>query len=52
MQTNVEQLGALERRINVSIPQEKIETEVENRLNDWPVRLNCTGFGPARCPTR
>ena len=52
MQMNVEHLGALERRLNVSIPQEKIETEVESRLKRWRVRLNCMGFGPARCLSR
>ena len=50
MQTNVEQLGALERRINVSIPQEKIQTEVENRLKHLARTVKLHGFRPGKVP--
>ncbi|WON72845.1 trigger factor [Nitrosospira sp. Is2] len=50
MQTNVEQLGALERRINVSIPQEKIQTEVENRLKRLARTAKLHGFRPGKVP--
>lgn len=50
MQTNVEQLGALERRINVSIPQEKIRTEVENRLKRLARTVKLHGFRPGKVP--
>jgi trigger factor len=50
MQTNVEQLGALERRINVSIPQEKIQTEVENRLKRLARTVKLHGFRPGKVP--
>jgi trigger factor len=52
MQTNVEQLGALERRINVSIPQEKIQTEVENRLKRLARTVKLHGFRPGKVPFR
>jgi trigger factor len=50
MQTNVEQLGALERRINVSIPQEKIQSEVENRLKRLARTVKLHGFRPGKVP--
>jgi trigger factor len=50
MQTNVEDLGALERRLNVSIPQEKIETEVESRLKRLARTAKLHGFRPGKVP--
>lgn len=50
MQTNVEDLGALERRLNVSVPQEKIETEVESRLKRLARTAKLHGFRPGKVP--
>ena len=50
MQMNVEHLGALERRLNVSIPQEKIETEVESRLKQLARGAKLPGFRPGKVP--
>ena len=50
MQMNVEHLGALERRLNVSIPQEKIETEVESRLKQLARTAKLHGFRPGKVP--
>ncbi|HKX53619.1 MAG TPA: trigger factor [Nitrosospira sp.] len=52
MQTNVEKLGALERRLNVSVPQEKIETEVENRLKRLARTAKFHGFRPGKVPLK
>jgi trigger factor len=50
MQTNVEHLGALERRLNVSIPQERIQTEVESRLKQLARTAKLHGFRPGKVP--
>lgn len=52
MQTNVEDLGALERRLNVSVPQEKIETEVESRLRRLARTAKLHGFRPGKVPLK
>ena len=52
MQTNVENLGALERRLNVSVPQEKIETEVESRLKRLARTAKFHGFRPGKVPLK
>lgn len=52
MQSNVEDLGALERRLNVSIPHEKIETEVENRLKKLAHTAKIHGFRPGKVPLK
>jgi trigger factor len=52
MQSNVEELGALERRLDVSIPQEKIETEVENRLKRLARTAKIHGFRPGKVPLK
>ncbi|SEL21071.1 trigger factor [Nitrosovibrio tenuis] len=52
MQSNVEELGALERRLDVSIPQEKIETEVESRLKRLARTAKIHGFRPGKVPLK
>ncbi|SHL95967.1 trigger factor [Nitrosospira sp. Nsp11] len=52
MQTNVEDLGALERRLNVSVPQEKIETEIESRLKHLARTAKLPGFRPGKVPLK
>jgi trigger factor len=52
MQSNIEDLGALERRLSVSIPQEKIETEVENRLKKLAQTARIHGFRPGKVPLK
>ncbi|MBA4142176.1 MAG: trigger factor [Nitrosospira sp.] len=52
MQTNVEDLGALERRLNVSVPQENIETEVETRLKHLARTAKLPGFRPGKVPLK
>ncbi|MDE2365834.1 MAG: trigger factor [Betaproteobacteria bacterium] len=52
MQSNVEELGVLERRLDVSIPQGKIETEVENRLKRLARTAKIHGFRPGKVPLK
>lgn len=52
MQSNVEDLGALERRLNVSVPQENIETEVESRLKRLARTAKIHGFRPGKVPLK
>ena len=52
MQSNVETLGPLERRLNVTIPQEKIETEVESRLKRIVRTAKIRGFRSGKVPLK
>lgn len=52
MQSNVENLGALERRLSVSVPHETIETEMENRLKRLARTAKIPGFRPGKVPLR
>lgn len=50
MQVSVESTGALERRLTVQIPAEKIEQEVEKRLRDLSKQVRLSGFRPGKVP--
>lgn len=50
MQTHLENLGTLKRRLDVSLPQEQIETEVENRLKRIARTARLHGFRPGKVP--
>jgi trigger factor len=52
MQSNLETLGPLERRLNVTVPQEKIETEVENRLKRLARTAKIHGFRSGKVPLK
>jgi trigger factor len=52
MQSNLEALGPLERRLNVTIPQEKIETEVESRLKRLARTAKIHGFRSGKVPLK
>src|SRR3954449_9799197 len=52
MGANVEELGVLERRLDVSIPQEKIKTEVQNRLKRLARTAKMHGFRPGKVPLK
>lgn len=47
---SVETLGALERRLNASIPQQKVRTEVESRLKRIGRTAKVHGFRPGKAP--
>jgi trigger factor len=47
---SVETLGALERRLNASIPQQNVRTEVESRLKRIGRTAKVHGFRPGKAP--
>lgn len=50
MQSNVENLGALERRIEISISQDQIQGEVDKRLKELAKKTKMHGFRPGKVP--
>lgn len=52
MQVSVEEVGKLERRLRVEIPEEKIAGEVENRLKNLSRTTRIDGFRPGKVPLK
>ncbi|HEX6793802.1 MAG TPA: trigger factor [Casimicrobiaceae bacterium] len=52
MQTTLETLGALERRLNVAVPIAEIEGEVKKRLSRLARTAKVAGFRPGKVPMR
>ena len=52
MQTNLETLGALQRRANVSVPVERIEAEIHKRLSRLARTAKIAGFRPGKVPLK
>ena len=52
MQTTLETLGALERRVNVAVPIAEIEDEVKKRLSRLARTAKVAGFRPGKVPLR
>jgi trigger factor len=52
MQTTLETLGALERRLNVAVPIAEIEGEVKKRLTRLARTVKIAGFRPGKAPLR
>ena len=52
MQTTLETLGALERRLNVAVPLAEIEGEVRKRLTRLARTAKIAGFRPGKAPLR
>jgi trigger factor len=52
MQTNIETLGKLERRLDMAVPAEEIEREVEQRLRKLSRTVRMDGFRPGKVPLR
>jgi trigger factor len=52
MQTNQETLGALERRIDMSVPMAEIDREVEARLKRMARTVKMPGFRPGKVPMK
>lgn len=50
MQISVEATTALERRMTIGLPAEKIDAEVEKRLLDTARRVRIDGFRPGKVP--
>lgn len=52
MQVSVEETGSLERRLNVAVPQERIEKEVQSRLQRLSRTAKVKGFRPGKVPMK
>lgn len=52
MQVSVENTGPLERKLRVEVPEEKIATEVQNRLQTLSRTTKIQGFRPGKAPFR
>jgi trigger factor len=50
MQVSVETISGLERRMTVGIPAERIENEVNKRLQQTASRARVDGFRPGKVP--
>jgi trigger factor len=52
MQASVENLGQLQRRLNVAVPLDKIDSEVESRLKHLTRTVKLHGFRPGKVPLK
>jgi trigger factor len=52
MQTTLETIGQLERRLNLAVPVVEIETEVEKRLVRLAKNVKVPGFRPGKVPMK
>ena len=52
MQVSVESISALERRMTVGVPAERIENEVNKRLQQTASRAKVPGFRPGKVPMK
>lgn len=52
MQTSLENLGPLERRLNMAVPVEEIEKQVDERLKKLSRNLRMAGFRPGKVPLK
>jgi trigger factor len=52
MQTSIETLSPLERRLNVNVPAEQIDREVEQRLKRLSRTVRLAGFRPGKVPLK
>lgn len=52
MQTSIENLSNLERRLNIALPTEQIESEVETRLKRLAQTVKLHGFRPGKVPLK
>jgi len=52
MQTSIEALSRLERRLNMAVPAEQIDREVEHRLRKLSRTVRMDGFRPGKVPLK
>ena len=52
MQTSIETLSKLERKLNMAVPAEQIEREVEQRLRKLSRTVRMDGFRPGKVPLK
>ena len=52
MQSNTVSSNSLERKITISIPQEEVRVEVDNRLKKLSGKVKLPGFRPGKVPLK
>ena len=52
MAVNVEQLGALERRVSMSVPVQDVDRQVDDRLKKLARNVKMSGFRPGKVPMK
>jgi trigger factor len=52
MEVTVETTAGLERRLKVAVPEDRIRSEVDKRLNEMASRVRVPGFRPGKAPRR
>ena len=52
MAVNVEQLGALERRVSMSVPVQDVDRQVDDRLKKLARSVKMAGFRPGKVPMK
>jgi trigger factor len=52
MQTSIETLSPLERRLNVNVPADQIDREIEQRLKKLSRTVKLAGFRPGKVPLK
>ena len=52
MESNIENLGALKRRVAISIAPEKLQSEIDNRLKKLAKTAKLAGFRPGKVPLK
>jgi trigger factor len=52
MQTSLENLGQLERRLNMTVPVDEIEKQVDERLKKLSRTMRMAGFRPGKVPLK
>ena len=52
MAVNVEQLGALERRLSMSVPAQDVDRQVDDRLKKLARNVKMPGFRPGKVPLK
>ena len=52
MQVSVENTSALERRMTVQVPEDKVKGEVDKRLDEMTKQARIAGFRPGKVPRK
>ena len=52
MQVSVENTGTLERKVHIEVPEERVSTEVNNRLQRLTKTTKVQGFRPGKAPLK
>jgi trigger factor len=52
MQASLETISTLERKMTIAVPAERVESQVQNRLNEAARTINIKGFRPGKVPVK